>query len=272
VIGRRGRTRAAGRLNHVRRGEGEPLLLLHSLGGSLVQWSPVLDVLAAEREVVAVDMPGFGRSQSLPEGIDPSAANLATAALDFCESLGLDGAPHVSGISLGGWTAIECARQGGARSVVALSPAGFWRRSPASSNNAVARARRRGRAVGPAIWLMALTAQGRRRMLGRFFRHPERLSPREAMAVARAYVTAPGYAEASALMRAGRVEDLEGIKAPITIAWAEYDTLVRTTPLKPGILPKRVRQITLPDCGHVPTWDDPDLVARVVLEGTSGRG
>jgi pimeloyl-ACP methyl ester carboxylesterase len=101
VIGRRGRTRAAGRLNHVRRGEGEPLLLLHSLGGSLVQWSPVLDVLAAEREVVAVDMPGFGRSQSLPEGIDPSAANLATAALDFCESLGLDGAPHVSGISLG---------------------------------------------------------------------------------------------------------------------------------------------------------------------------
>ena len=35
-------------LNHVRQGHGEPLLLLHSLGGSLVQWSPVMDRLARE--------------------------------------------------------------------------------------------------------------------------------------------------------------------------------------------------------------------------------
>jgi pimeloyl-ACP methyl ester carboxylesterase len=72
-------------------------------------------------------------------------------------------------------------------------------------------------------------------------------------------------------MRTGRVEDLKGIKAPITIAWAEHDRLVRNRPLKPGILPKRVRQVTLPGCGHVPTWDDPVLVARVILEGTSRR-
>ncbi len=59
----------AGRLNYVRQGDGEPLLLLHSLGGSLVQWSPVMDRLAAEREVIAVDMPGFGKSPELPEGV-----------------------------------------------------------------------------------------------------------------------------------------------------------------------------------------------------------
>ena len=44
---------------------------------------------------------------------------------------------------------------------------------------------------------------------------------------------------------------------PITLAWAEYDTLVRNKPLRDGILPKRVRQLVLPGCGHVPTWDDP---------------
>src|SRR5436305_15277600 len=108
------RPRAGGglgsRLNHVRRGSGEPLLLLHSLGGSLVQWSPVIDALAAEREVVAVDMPGFGDSAPLAEGVEPTAPILATAVLDFYESLEVNGYPDVAGISLGGWTALECAR------------------------------------------------------------------------------------------------------------------------------------------------------------------
>jgi pimeloyl-ACP methyl ester carboxylesterase len=258
-------------VNHVRRGAGPPLLLLHSLGGSLIQWSPVMDRLAAEHEVVAVDMPGFGESAPLPEGIEPSAANLATAVLDFAESLRLDGAPAVAGISLGGWTGVECARQGGVRAVVALCPAGFWRQSPEGSNRAVARARRVGRIIGPLLGPMMWTARGRRAALGGVMRHPERLSPSEAATIARAYVTAPGYPEASALMRAGRVGELDGIKVPITLAWAEYDTLVRRKPLKAGILPKRVRQVELPGCGHVPTWDNPELVADVVLAGVSRK-
>ena len=99
-------------LNHIRQGQGDPLLLLHSLGGSLVQWSPVMEQLAAEREVIAIDMPGFGESPSLPDGVSPRAANLATAVLDFYDALGIDGKPAVAGISLGGWVAIECARRG----------------------------------------------------------------------------------------------------------------------------------------------------------------
>ena len=111
------------------------------------------------------------------------------------------------------------------------------------------------------------TSRGRRETLGRFIFRPERLSPREANAIAKAYVTAPSYDEASALMRAGRVDELRGIKAPITLAWAEHDTLVRNRPLPTKALPKRVEQVMLPDCGHVPTWDDPELVARIVLAG-----
>jgi pimeloyl-ACP methyl ester carboxylesterase len=258
-------------VNHVRRGEGPPLLLLHSLGGSLIQWSPVMDRLAAEYEVVAVDMPGFGESKPLPDGIEPTAANLATGVLDFYESLGLEGTPAVAGISLGGWTAVECARQGGARGVVALCPAGFWREAPGESSQALDRARRVGRRMAPLFLPLSLTARGRARMLGRSFQHPERLGPREAAAIARAYVRAPAYPRASYLMRTNRVEDLSDVKVPITLAWAEHDRLVRAKPLKPGILPKRVKQVELPGCGHVPTWDDPDLVARVVLEGVGRR-
>jgi pimeloyl-ACP methyl ester carboxylesterase len=267
VSSQRRADRRSGRLNFVRAGEGPPLLLLHSLGGSLIQWSPVMDRLAAEHEVIAVDMPGFGESPELPPGVEPRAANLATAALDFYDSLGIDGRPAVAGISLGGWTAVECARQDGVSAVVALCPAGFWKRSPASSDRTVARARRGGRAAKALLRPIMSTARGRRRALGRFIYHPERLSPGEAEAIAKAYVTAPAYEEASALMRAGRVEELKGIKTPITLAWAEHDTLVRTRPLPDGILPKRVQQVELPGCGHVPTWDDPELVSRVVLAG-----
>jgi len=114
---------------------------------------------------------------------------------------------------------------------------------------------------------MMATARGRRRALGRFIFRPERLSGGEAEAIARAYVTAPAYEEASALMRAGRIEELKGIKTPVTLAWGEHDTLVRNKPLPDKLVPKRVEQVLLPGCGHVPTWDDPDLVARVVLAG-----
>ena len=254
-------------LNHVRRGHGEPLILLHSLGGALVQWSPVMDQLATEREVIAVDMPGFGESAELPDGVSPRAANLATAVLDFYDALGIEGTPAVAGISLGGWVAVECARQGGASTAVALCPAGFWKRSPDESNRALARRRRRGRLARPLFRPLMATARGRRQALGRFIHHPERLRPGEAEAIARAYVTAPAYDEASALMRAGRIEELKSIKVPITLAWAEHDTLVRNKPLPSKLLPKRVEQVVLPGCGHVPTWDDPELVARVVLAG-----
>jgi pimeloyl-ACP methyl ester carboxylesterase len=254
-------------LNHVRHGHGDPLILLHSLGGSLIQWSPVMDRLAAEREVIALDMPGFGESAELPEGVSPRAANLATAVLDFYDALGIEGTPAVAGISLGGWVAVECARQGGASAVVALCPAGFWKRSPEESNRALARRRRRGRLARPLFRPIMATARGRRQALGRVIRHPERLRPGEAEAIARAYVTAPAYEETSALMRAGRVEELKSIKVPITLAWAEHDTLVRNKPLPAKLLPKRAEQVVLPGCGHVPTWDDPGLVTRVVLAG-----
>jgi pimeloyl-ACP methyl ester carboxylesterase len=30
-----------------------------------------------------------------------------------------------------------------------------------------------------------------------------------------------------------------------------------------------VRNVDLPGCGHLPTWDDPDAVARVLLAGSA---
>jgi pimeloyl-ACP methyl ester carboxylesterase len=253
-------------LNHVRRGEGEPLLLVHSLGGTLRQWLPVMDRLAAEREVVAVDMPGFGSSPSLPADVEPSPVNLAAAVMDFYATLGL-GPPAVSGISLGGWVAIESARSHGASAAVALCPAGFWREPFDPGRPTAYQAARAMRPLLPLLRIPAL----RRAALRSNVHDPSRVSAADAIELVRGYGGAAAYVEANRLMCGNTVADLSGVAAPITVAWAEFDRIVRNRPLKEGILPPSVRQVTLPGCGHVPTWDDPELVGHVVLEGTSER-
>jgi pimeloyl-ACP methyl ester carboxylesterase len=252
-------------LNHIRRGSGPPLLLLHSLGGTLVQWNPVLDILASEREVIAVDMPGFGGSGALPESTEPTAANLAGAVLAFTASLGLDAKPGVAGISLGGWVAIECARQGGAGSVVGICPAGFWKEPLGPRRNT---AYATGKLLRPFAPLLLRSRGFRRRALAGNIRNPDRVPLEDAIALVRGYGGAAEYVRANRHMRAGLVGSLDDVDVPVTLAWAEFDTLVRRRPLKQGVLPPGVRQVELPGCGHVPTWDDPQLVSQVILEGT----
>lgn len=83
------------------------------------------DVLAAEHDVIAIDLPGFGLSGPLPHGVPYDLATVAPALGALCSALGVE-RPHVAGNSLGGLLALEMARGGLVRSVTALSPAGFW--------------------------------------------------------------------------------------------------------------------------------------------------
>jgi pimeloyl-ACP methyl ester carboxylesterase len=55
-----------------RSGQGEPLVLLHGLGSSRAAWEAIVPALAERFDVIAVDLPGFGASQPLPVGIEPS--------------------------------------------------------------------------------------------------------------------------------------------------------------------------------------------------------
>ncbi len=255
-------------LNHVRQGHGDPLILLHSLGGSLVQWSPVMDRLAAEREVIAVDMPGFGESPELPDGVSPRAANLATAVLDFYDALGIEGKPAVAGISLGGWVAIECARQGGASAAVGPLPGRVL--------EALARRREPDRCPPPAPRTARPPAasadhgDGTRAPPDARALHPSPRAPppgrgrgdRQGLRD-RARLRGGERADAGRPHRGaeGRSRSRSPSPGPSTTPWSG------TGRCPTRLLPKRVEQVLLPGCGHVPTWDDPDLVARVVLAG-----
>jgi pimeloyl-ACP methyl ester carboxylesterase len=249
-------------LHHVRSGSGPPLLLLHPLGGSLVVWEPVMDRLARERDVIAADMPGFGDSPSLPDAIDPTPQALADGVAAFLDSLGLDAA-HLAGNSLGAWVALELAKRDRALSVTGLCTAGFWS-SPLGPRRGI-EPRTLARAVLPILPLLVRLPRTRRLLLGGAVAHPERVSPEQALRLVRSYVRSPAFEGANLAMRSALFAGLEEIDVPITLGWGELDTVVT----EPRERVPSARWAVLRGCGHLPTWDDPEQVATLLLEGSS---
>jgi pimeloyl-ACP methyl ester carboxylesterase len=248
----------------LRRGSGEPLLLIHGLGGTSGVWVPVLDRLAAEHEVIALDMPGFGDAPGLPEEVEPTAAKLAAAMHERCEELGIV-RPHVAGNSLGGWVALEMGRAGWAASVTAISPAGLWR---APLGPRARDARVWARRLRPLVWLGLHARRPREAALRTFAAKPQRIPPAAGRQLVLGWIDSNGYDGANLAMRT-HLFDPTGYpeEVPVTIAWGELDRLVG--PPKRERRPAHARFVLLPEVGHTPTWDDPELVAATILEGSA---
>jgi len=243
----------------------EPLLLIHGLGASGTVWDPVLPLLEGEREVVVLDMPGFGTASPLPDGVEPTAANLGAALHAACVDRGIE-RPHVAGNSLGGWVGLEMGRAGWAASVTAISPAGLWRAPLGQRPGRDARAL--GRRLRPLVAAATLVPPVRRRMLSTFAAHPERIPAAAGRELVLGWIDANGYDGANRAMRTHIFEpDGYPEEVPVTIAWGEHDHLVG--PPKPARRPAGTRFLVLPDVGHTPMWDDPGLVARTLLEGSA---
>ena len=91
-----------------RRGSGDPVVLLHGIAHSSDAWAGVIPALARRHEVVAIDLPGCGRSDK-PD-TDYSIGAQAAAVRYALDSLGLD-LVTVVGHSLGGGIAMMLAYQ-----------------------------------------------------------------------------------------------------------------------------------------------------------------
>ena len=251
-------------LHHERRGQGEPLLLIHGLGSELCAWEPVLDALAEHHDVIAVDLPGFGHSKPLRD--DPTPAALAGAVAAFMDELGLERA-HVAGNSLGGWVALELAKLGRAQTVTGVCPAGLWGRPRVTPGRPVAgRGHRLARTLRPIIPVALLIPRVRRLVLSPFVAHPERVPYRAAWRMVSSYARATAYEATSTAMRADHLRDAATITVPVTLAFGERDRLI--APSRSSIPDARV--VALPGCGHIPMWDDPELVTSVLLDTAAG--
>lgn len=242
-------------------GQGPPLALLHPLGADRRVWDPIVERLRDRRELIAIDLPGFGDSAPLAQTPTPKA--LAGAVAELLRSLGIERA-HVAGNSLGGWTALELGLSGRALTVTAIAPAGLW---PSPLVPRSGRARGLAGALMPLVTPMASNAVGRRLLLGSAVAHPTRVPVRAAAHLVRAYATAPGFKPVNDAMRASVFGGLERIRVPVTLVWPERDRLIA----RPPWLPDNVRSVVLRDAGHLPMWDAPAELAAILLAATDGQ-
>ncbi|MCW2857154.1 MAG: hypothetical protein JWR52_2769 [Marmoricola sp.] len=254
-----------------RGGSGSPLVLLHGINLSWKIWRPVIPALELNHTVIAPTLAGHLGGPGLPAGplgIGP-VADAVEALLD---EAGLAKA-HLVGNSLGGWLALELAQRGRALSVVALSPAGAWTAEQDFRRLA---------------WLMRLSSRSARwRTTRQLVARPRsrRLFMRSALERGDLLPTEVAFAmleetRACLLMDGllawievhGAVRELNiPTDCRVRLAWPERD---RTIPYERYGRPYRdlipgSELITMPGVGHVPMYDDPELVARTILAVTA---
>lgn len=89
-------------------GAGEPLVLIHGVGMRAEAWGPQITNLSADYRVIAIDMPGHGESDPLPE--DARLADYVAWAVQVVDALDcgpVNLAGHSMGALIAGGVAVE---------------------------------------------------------------------------------------------------------------------------------------------------------------------
>ena len=261
-------------MHHIRRGTGKPLLLIHGIGGSWRSWSTVIDALAAEREVIAVDLPGHGQTPPLPG--ENSIATFADAVTGFLTDQKLLGIDTV-GSSMGARLVLELARRGGVLgAVVSLDPGGFWEgweipffyHSVAVSGKLV-------KALQPVMPAIAGSAVGRTMLLPQFSARPWAVDSALAVEEMRTFANTPVFDELLDQLANGEVQQgapRGSISTPLVIGWGRQDHVCLPSQA-PRALAKfpDARLYWFDHCGHFPHWDAPTEAIRLILAATGSE-
>jgi pimeloyl-ACP methyl ester carboxylesterase len=258
------------RIAYVRAGQGPPLVLLPGVGSRKEEWTPVLDRLSHQHDVIAIDLPGFGTSEPLPDHVASDVGTLTDAVSATIDALRLEH-PHIAGNSLGGAIALELARRGRVAATIAVAPIGFWSRTERWYAISVLRVMHRtGRAMRAELPSVLRRRWLRRWLFALMFARPDETAGDVAVRRVAAFLDTNGF---DRTLRTTRYYCYPGGEpTDVTICWGTRDRLLppRQARRARRQLP-RARHIWLPKCGHVAMSDDPALVAAVIHAATSGR-
>jgi pimeloyl-ACP methyl ester carboxylesterase len=233
-----------------------PIVLVHGLGDNALTWAMVLQLVAAGREVYAIDLPGYGLS-GLPSG------QISTTLSQICEVLeqflqGVVGQPAVVvGNSLGGWLAVRVAEHvpeafselvlvnaGGAYLDGRTSWEGFREVVGVADLKTTRRAIRQVLGLVPPM----LVFLGQRGIQERFQRP-----------VVRAFVEQAGEQDFL------RPDELQSLRLPVSLIWGLKDRFLPTGSREffQKYLPN-APMLAIRHCGHLPQRERPLLVARFI--------
>ena len=256
-------------MHQITRGNGKALLLIHGLGSSWRAWRPILGDLAAERSVIAVDLPGHGATPAEQdsdtfEGLVDSVERYLVAN----DLIGID----VVGSSMGARIVLELARRGKVGNVVALDPGGFWRGWERPyfriTIGLSAQLLRILRSHLPAI---SRSAAARAALLAQLSAKPAALAPELVCTELTGIADSPTF---DALVRdLANGPEQEGPSADptgrIVIGWGKHDRLClpRQATRAIAAFPSAALH-WFEDSGHFPMWDMPHEATAVILQAT----
>jgi pimeloyl-ACP methyl ester carboxylesterase len=261
-----------------RAGSGEPLVLLHGFTGAWMHWRPLLAELSRRYEVIAPTLDGHAGGRAYPSSSPMSFDGSADALSAHLDELGV-GTAHLVGNSMGGALALELAKRGRARSVVALAPAGGWTQGDGEARRLArffARQQRVSRALEARMPMIVARAKVRRMALRDIMRRGDLVPASDAL---RLVELSLGCTIAERAIRALREDrglvlgDLDRIECPVLLATPQFDRVLppeRHAPRLRREIP-HVQAIVLSNCGHVPMWDDTPLVIRTIVEFVDRR-
>lgn len=252
-----------------REGSGAPLVLLPGLGEDATGWLPAVPALAARYDVLVLDLPGFGSAPPLPPEVPPTSAGLAQVVAGELDRLGL-ATPHVAGYSLGGRVALELARRGRARSVVAIAPNGTG--TPVEQTYLVGlllakRLLARG--------LLPLTGLPGGEHLARLFlatehAFPWRLTDEQARQLLRSFARSPGFWRTLAATSLDVAVGLEQVSRPVLLLQGGLDVVAPGQAPRFTFLMPHARVRFVPCAGHTVVSDAAESVAHEVLGFLAG--
>jgi len=256
-----------------RDGSGEPIVFLHGFTGTWHHWRPLLGPLAARFEVIAPTLAGHDGGPPYPPDCDVTFEQGADSLEEHLDELGV-GTAHLVGNSMGGALALELAKRGRARSVVALAPAGGWTDGDGETLRLArffARQLRLTKATASRLPAILCRPRARRLALRDAMYHGERLTPSEALDLAQRSIRCEIADMAIAGLRAGRMHalsDLDRVSCPVLLASPQFDRILppaRHAPRLRSEIPG-VEARTLAGCGHVPMWDDTPMLVGLISE------
>jgi triacylglycerol lipase len=242
-----------GQLSFIRQGQGPAVVIVHGVGGHKEDWLPIVQALAADHTVLAVDMLGFGgSSKDLPE------ITIATQADAIAQLLQHEGIAKTSliGNSVGGWVAASFAAQHPQATdrVVLVDAAGFKAMFDGP----------------PPVNLYPANVDEMQQLQG-FMRASDTAHTRAYAEKALAALDASGDKQAAATVFKGlfaspRLEELgPRIQSPTLVVWGGSDKLFPlpvsdlVTHLVPG-----ARKVVIDAAGHFPHADQPQRFIEVV--------
>lgn len=237
-----------------RRGQGEPVVMIHGFGGDHNSWRILVGTAALPRPVLAIDLPGHGLSPPGATRFEPIVDAVAEAIAH--EGVGV---AHLVGHSLGAAVAAGVAHAGrlSVSSLFLLSPAGLGPEINGAFLAGFCEARNE---MALAPWLSMLVVR------------PEMIPPLfvEVTAQARAQ---PGVAEGQRRMAEGLFPEgrqsfsirplLSRTDLLTSIVFGEADRIIPSTHLE-GLVGSITRHI-LPGVGHMPQIEAVDRVAALLL-------